>query len=85
MELGRFHLCGRALRALSRNAVPRMPRRGGIHDPKHWYDRAAEMRALAESFEDAETRKLMLQLADDYDKLADRAALRRARKLDPEK
>ena len=47
-----------------------------INDPQHWYDRAAEMRALAETMADARTKAMMLRLADDYDKLADRAAMR---------
>jgi hypothetical protein len=47
-----------------------------INDPKHWYDRAAEMRALSATMNDVETRAIMLRLADDYDKLADRAEAR---------
>ncbi len=46
------------------------------NDPQHWYDRAAAMRALAEAVSDAEARTIMLKLADDYEKLADRAAIR---------
>jgi hypothetical protein len=49
---------------------------GNINDPKHWRDRAAEMRALAETMQDAETIAIMNRLADDYDKLADRATFR---------
>ncbi len=44
-----------------------------INDAKHWRDRAAEMRALSAEMKDFEARKLMLKLASDYDKLADRA------------
>ena len=50
-----------------------------INDPKHWRDRAVAMRALAESISDYETSAIMLRLADDYDKLADRAAERQAK------
>lgn len=46
------------------------------HDPKHWYDRAEEMRALSEAMVNEDTKSRMLRLADDYDKLADRAAMR---------
>jgi DNA-binding ferritin-like protein len=46
---------------------------GNINDPKHWHDRAAEMRALAETM-----KEIMHRLADHFDKLADRAAQRRA-------
>jgi hypothetical protein len=49
---------------------------GNINDPKHWRDRAAEMRALTETMKDPETIAIMNRLADDYDKLADRAAQR---------
>jgi hypothetical protein len=47
-----------------------------VNDPKHWRDRAAAMRALANTMKDAETIAIMNRLADDYDKLAERAAVR---------
>jgi hypothetical protein len=50
------------------------PRR--TNDPKHWRDRAAQMRALALTMTDSETTILMNDLAADYDKLADRAAIK---------
>jgi hypothetical protein len=49
-----------------------------VNDPRHWHDRAAAMRALANTMNDAETIAIMNRLADDYDKLADRAAQRQA-------
>jgi len=53
-----------------------MVRPGSVTDPKHWYDRAAAMRVLAEEMP-VETKTIMLRLAADYDKLADRAEERR--------
>ena len=50
----------------------------GIYDAKHWRDRAAEMRALSGEMKDFEARTLMLKLASDYDKLADRVEDRAA-------
>jgi hypothetical protein len=49
-----------------------MPPRS-INDSKHWRDRAAEMRALADGYTDKEAARIMRRLADDYDRLADRA------------
>ena len=53
--------------------------RQNINDANHWRDRAAKMRALSAEMEDFEARTLMLKLANDYDKLADRAEERAAR------
>jgi hypothetical protein len=44
-----------------------------VNDAKHWRDRAAEMRVLSGEMKDFEARTLMLKLANDYDRLADRA------------
>ena len=53
----------------------------GINDSKHWRDRAAEMRLLSDEIKDLEARRIMLKLANDYDKLADRAKDRAARDI----
>jgi hypothetical protein len=47
-----------------------------IHDPKHWRDRAEEARMLAEMIGDETSKQMMLRIADDYEKLAERAELR---------
>jgi len=47
-----------------------------INDPKHWQNRAAEMRAIAAEMHEPDTKEIMLRLAGDYDKLAERAVLR---------
>jgi hypothetical protein len=47
-----------------------------VSDPKHWRERATEMRALAGQANDAETQAIMLRLAKDYDNLAVRAEIR---------
>jgi hypothetical protein len=44
-----------------------------IYDARHWRDRAAEMRVLSGEMKDLETQSIMVKLANDYDKLADRA------------
>jgi hypothetical protein len=44
-----------------------------INDPKHWRDRATEARALAEQMDDPEGKRMMLKVADDYERLAQRA------------
>jgi len=49
---------------------------GSVNDPKHWRGRAAQMRVLAGEMKAPEAEAMMLRLADDYDKLADRADIR---------
>jgi hypothetical protein len=57
--------------------------RQGLNDERHWRDRAAEMRVLSGEMKDFEAQTLMLKLANDYDKLADRAEDRAARDETP--
>lgn len=44
------------------------------YDPRHWRDRAEEMRRLAGDAKNESARQMMLRLADDYDKLASSTA-----------
>ena len=40
------------------------------YDPKHWRDRAEDMRRLASDARSESARQMMLRIADDYDRLA---------------
>jgi hypothetical protein len=53
------------------------------NDPQHWRDRAAQMRSLAAMMVGSEAAILMNDLADDYDKLAERADIRSGGKRPP--
>jgi hypothetical protein len=53
-----------------------------FNDPEHWRKRAAEARALAETFTDKQARERMLEVAAGYERLA-RLAEERARAKDP--
>jgi hypothetical protein len=44
-----------------------------INDPAHWRQRAEEARVHAEQMTDPESRRMMLNIAEDYEKLAKRA------------
>jgi hypothetical protein len=44
------------------------------NDSKHWRDRAIKTRVLTDGMKDPKTTQIMSDLADDYDKLADRNA-----------
>jgi hypothetical protein len=52
-------------------------------DPEHWRERAAEARALADKMTDAVGRQAMIEIAEKYDRLAERALLRMARPSGP--
>jgi hypothetical protein len=51
-----------------------------IDDPVHWLARAEEARVIAEDMKDPESRRIMLGIADDYEKLAQRAQERLRRR-----
>ena len=53
-----------------------MPIPPHFDDPKHWRQRAEEVRVLAEQMNSERTRKMMLKIADDYDGFGVRAAIR---------
>jgi hypothetical protein len=53
-----------------------MPNAPHFNDPEHWRQRAEESRVLAEQMTDEAARNTMLGIADDYDKLAVRGAIR---------
>jgi hypothetical protein len=45
-------------------------------DPKHWRARADEARAMAEKITDAKAKLAMLEIAKNYEHIAERAELR---------
>jgi hypothetical protein len=47
-----------------------------INDPEHWRNRAEQARTLANQMSDEVSKQTMLRIAADYDRLAERAALR---------
>jgi hypothetical protein len=47
-----------------------------INDPEHWRNRAERARSLADQMDDEAFKQMMLRTAADYDRLAERAALR---------
>jgi hypothetical protein len=47
-----------------------------IDDAEHWWSRAEETRTVADLLNDAESRRIMLEIAEGYDRLAERAAER---------
>jgi hypothetical protein len=44
-----------------------------INDPEHWRDRAREKRELAERLRNEQAKQTMLRIANDYERLAERA------------
>jgi hypothetical protein len=53
-----------------------MPPTRSVSKLKHWRDRAAKMRALAVTMIDTHAGILLTDLADDYEKLAEIAAIK---------
>ena len=56
--------------------VPRSPHRNSTNDPQYWHQRAEEARAMAKQMSSELSKKMMLKVADDYDGLAVKAAIR---------
>ena len=48
-----------------------------LNNPRHWQDRASEVRKIADTLQEGSMKTAMLKLANDYDKLAARAIARR--------
>jgi hypothetical protein len=45
-----------------------------LDDAEHWWSRAEEARTIAEIMTDPEARRIMFDIAEGYDRLAERAA-----------
>jgi hypothetical protein len=43
-----------------------------IYDPKHWRERAEETRILADQIHDSEAKRIMLDIAERYERMAKR-------------
>jgi len=50
-----------------------------LKDPAHWRERADEARRLAETLADPKARQTMLEIAESYERLAERALIRTAK------
>jgi hypothetical protein len=57
--------------------MAKIPLLGLLNDVKHWQDRAEEARVHADQMSDREARRMMLEVAAGYDKLANRAKQRK--------
>jgi hypothetical protein len=54
-----------------------------INDPKHWRDRATKMRSVAVTMADTQAAILLADLAAEYDRMAERAAIKANGKKPP--
>jgi hypothetical protein len=50
-----------------------------VDDAEHWWSRAEETRTIAEIMTDPEARRIMFDIAEGYDRLAERAVDRTGR------
>ena len=46
-----------------------------LEDPEHWHRRAEEARTLADQLSDTESKRTMLRIASDYERLSEHAKL----------
>jgi hypothetical protein len=51
-----------------------------LKDPAHWRERAEEVRRVAETLAGPKARQTMLEIAERYDRLAERALIRTAKR-----
>jgi hypothetical protein len=51
-----------------------------LDDAEHWLSRAEETRTIAEIMTDAEARRIMFDIAEGYDRLAERVVERTGRR-----
>jgi hypothetical protein len=65
------------LRIVSTRASPGQTATSEHSDAKHWHERAAEARAIANQTEDDIARGVLLRIAFEYEKIASQAAARR--------
>ena len=47
-----------------------------LDNPEHWQDRAEEARSIAEQMSDRDSKRMMLRIAEDYERLAAHARRR---------
>ena len=48
-----------------------------LDNPEHWQERAEEARSIAEQLSDPESKRMMLRIAEDYERLATYAGRRK--------
>ena len=53
--------------------------RSRLNDPDCWYSRAEEVRTMVEIMSDPETQRIMLEIAEGYERLGENAAEREIR------